>query len=109
MAKDKDQTKVQEGEVAYYLTLKEITVSLGVSSEVIIEILEEGIVTEQPEQPDQWIFDDEAMHRIKTALQLNRDLGINWAGAALALDLLDEIARLHRLLPDVFKTGSNHE
>jgi len=35
--------------------------------------------------------------RVRTAVHLQRDLGVNLAGAALALELLDRIAELeHR-------------
>ena len=33
-----------------------------------------------------------------TAIHLNRDLGINWPGAALVLELLDEIESLRARL-----------
>jgi chaperone modulatory protein CbpM len=41
-----------------------------------------------------------SVRRVRCALELKRDLGVNWAGAALALELLDELnslrARLRR-------------
>jgi chaperone modulatory protein CbpM len=36
-------------------------------------------------------FDLDHLNRIKTALRLQRDLEVNMAGAALILDLLDEL------------------
>ncbi len=41
------------------------------------------------------------MKRVRCAMRLTRDLGVNYAGAALALDLLDELDLLRaRLTPD---------
>lgn len=40
---------------------------------------------------EQVVFDLDQLNRIKTALRLQRDLEVNMAGAALILDLLDEL------------------
>ena len=42
----------------------------------------------------EWRFPGSAVTRAQKALRLARDLRVNWPGAALALDLLDEIERL---------------
>lgn len=44
-----------------------------------------------------WQFMGSSVIRIHTAQRLQRDLDVNLAGAALALDLLDEIKMLRRL------------
>lgn len=40
---------------------------------------------------EQAVFNLDQLNRIKTALRLQRDLEVNMAGAALILDLLDEL------------------
>ncbi len=40
------------------------------------------------------VFDLNQLERIKTAIRLQRDLEVNMAGAALILDLLDELHNL---------------
>lgn len=82
----------------FCLSLHEITSSFGVSREMIIEIVDEGIISVQKNQNDEWQFDNEALRCIRTVLQLNRDLGINVAGAGLAIELLKEIDHLRMLL-----------
>lgn len=42
----------------------------------------------------EWIFDMVQLQRLKTALRLQRDLEMNFAGVAVVLDLLDEIDQL---------------
>lgn len=87
-----------ECEKWFYLSLSEVISSFGVSQETIIEIIDEGIVSVQEDEEQQLRFDSEAVRRIRTVLQLNRDLGVNWAGAGLALELLKKIEYLESLV-----------
>ncbi len=43
---------------------------------------------------NEWQFDLMQLQRVKTALRLQHDLEVNLAGAALVLDLLDEMEQL---------------
>ncbi|OGV38747.1 MAG: hypothetical protein A3F46_06585 [Legionellales bacterium RIFCSPHIGHO2_12_FULL_42_9] len=80
--------------------MHQVTTSFGTSTETILEIVNEGIIPVQHDDDDyeEWRFDDDACRRIRLVLQLNRDLGVNVAGAALVLELLNEIEELHSLL-----------
>ena len=79
--------------------MQEVTTSFGTSVETIVEIINEGIVHSRYDHDTlEWRFDDEACRRIRLVLQLNRDLGINIAGAALVLELLNEVDHLHSRL-----------
>lgn len=82
----------------FHLSMHEITYSLGVAPEMILEIVDEGIISAQKDENDELKFDNEAYRRIRIVLQLNRDLGINLQGAGLALELLNEIDRLQALI-----------
>ena len=93
-----DKPKARECEEWYLLTLQEVSHSFGVEREVIIEIVEEGIVTVVMSEQNEWQFNNEALQRIRTVLQLNRDLGVNFAGAGLVLELMQEINYLRSLL-----------
>jgi chaperone modulatory protein CbpM len=77
-----------------YLSLTEVTHSFGVTSTTIMEIIDEGIVSLEKDTKNEWQFDDKALRRIRMALRLTNDLGVNLAGAGLALELLDEIDQL---------------
>ena len=44
--------------------------------------------------PQAWVFVGASLRRARVALRLMHDLELNPSGAALAVDLLDEIARL---------------
>ncbi|MDP1604603.1 MAG: chaperone modulator CbpM [Legionella sp.] len=82
----------------FYLSLREVTYTFGVSTETIIEIVNEGIVSAQKDDQDELQFDNEAFRRIHKVLSLTKDLGVNLAGAGLAIELLEEIDRLQKLL-----------
>jgi len=64
----------------------------------VIELVVENVVEPAGEDPDQWRFTGNEVTRIQVATRLTRDLGLNIPGAALALELLDEIDRLRAAL-----------
>jgi chaperone modulatory protein CbpM len=80
------------------LTLDDLCRGCSAQADSIIELVSEGVIdstslqTNQP--PEQWRFTGFHLHRAKVAMRLHRDLGVNFAGVALALQLLDEIRAL---------------
>ena len=84
------------------LTLKELSHACSVQSGYIIELVDEGLITPQimaeEHEPHCWRFTGIQMRRARMALRLQSDLGINLAGVALALQLLDEIETLQMRL-----------
>ena len=87
-----------EAELSFSLSLDEISHSFGVSTETIITIIDEGIISPSGGDETEWQFDGESMSIIRTVLQLKSDLGVNVEGAGLALELMREIQRLNTLL-----------
>ena len=84
------------------ITLEELCRSCTVKTEEIIIMVEEGILDPQGErlehaQATEWQFHISSVKRVKTVVHLQRDLGVNLSGAALALELLDRIAELKKL------------
>jgi chaperone modulatory protein CbpM len=78
------------------VSLRELSSMCGVNAEMIVEMVGEGIAEPEGSSPQQWRFTGTAVRRFQTALRLQRDLKVNLAGAALALDLLEELAELRR-------------
>jgi len=79
------------------LSLDELCQACGVEDAWLMSLVEEGILEPQqgPQQDEvQLRFTGLCIHRVRTVHRLQRDLGINLAGAALALELLEEIAAL---------------
>lgn len=77
------------------LTLVEVSRTCAVQVGFIIELIEEGVIAPVAGQaPDSWRFADVQLRQVTVASRLQCDLGVNLAGAALALQLLDEIETL---------------
>jgi chaperone modulatory protein CbpM len=77
------------------LTLADICRACAVHAEYVIELVEQGVLVPVGREPVSWRFTGIHMRRATVSLRLQRDLGINLAGVALALQLLDEIESLH--------------
>jgi chaperone modulatory protein CbpM len=80
------------------LTLADLCRACAVHAERIIELVDAGVLEPQGREPARWIFVGASLHRARMALRLQRDLDIDLAGAALALELLDEIESLRSRL-----------
>ena len=80
------------------LTLAELCYACQVPAERVIELVHEGIVEPSGQNPAHWRFRGVSVYRVRRTLRLQQDLGINIAGAALALDLLEEIQTLRMRL-----------
>jgi chaperone modulatory protein CbpM len=76
------------------LTLEELSRSCGARIEWLVEMVHEGVLEPEGEAPSGWRFAGASLRRARVAWHLTRDLELNAAGAALALELLDEIHAL---------------
>lgn len=87
-------------------TLEEICERCGSHVDIIIEMIEYGIVepVEPIEQPTEsvWYFDSHALVRLQRAQRLMNGLELNLSGVALSLELMDEIDQLQKHI-DVLK------
>ena len=95
-----DHQKLLSGELLEAdteLSLAELCTACEISEAEIIELVEEGVVEPQ----GSWRFQAISLRRIRISRNLQKQLGVNAPGAALALDLLEEVealrARLQRL------------
>ena len=80
------------------LNLEELSQACGLTVELVIEMTEYGIVDPIGNTRDVWRFRGISVRRVRQAEQLRRDLGVNMAGAALALDLLEELRQVRAQL-----------
>jgi len=80
------------------ISLLELCQYCALSAEQLINMVEYGIL--DPMEPrvscSQWTFSSNSIFRVQTVLRLQRDLDVNLAGAALALELMDEIKALRQ-------------
>ena len=80
------------------LTLGELCRACQVHADQVIELVDEGILEPQGEELTLWRFQATSIRRIHCVQRLRSDLGVNIAGAALALELLDEIDQMRNKL-----------
>lgn len=95
----KDMTYLTTGillDEGMVLTLGELCQLCGVNAEQIVAMVDEGLVAPRERKRQQWYFDGTCIRRIQIALRLQRDLRVNLAGAALVLDLLEELEEFRR-------------
>ena len=76
------------------LTVADLCRSCAVEAEMIEAMVEEGILEPVGQRRHHLYFHASSLRRTRVTVQLQRDLGVNLAGAALALELLDRIAEL---------------
>lgn len=76
------------------VSLNDICRACSSSAEWIIELVGEGVLEPISYQQIHWRFTGVSLQKAQAAARLQRDLGINTAGIALALDLLDQIETL---------------
>lgn len=79
-------------------SLGELSRACAVNAEWIITLVEEGVLDPVDISSKQWRFRGTCLRRIQVIQRLQRELQVNLAGAALALQLLEEIDRLRTRL-----------
>ena len=80
------------------LSIDELSRLCSVEPAYIVELVEEGVLSVIEIDTSEWRFSGAALRRARIALRLERDLGINLPGVALALELLEELEQLRRTL-----------
>jgi chaperone modulatory protein CbpM len=92
------QLSVQLLDESAALTMDELSRACASQTELVLELVEEGILKPEGPAPEHWRFSGTQLKRARIALRLQHDLGVNLAGAALALQLLDEMEELRARL-----------
>ena len=77
-------------------TLRQVCRVCSVHAEFVCELVEEGIVTPRGKDLRSWTFGGDAVIRVQKALRLQRDLGVNLPGIALAFELLARLEEAER-------------
>lgn len=80
------------------MSLSDLCRVCTVTSERVVQLVDEGVVEPVGREPAEWRFSGRTVTRVVVAERLSRDLRLNAAGAALVLDLLDEVKQLRQRL-----------
>ncbi len=92
---DQTQLTVEVIDEQTIFTLADLCRSCAVEAEFVEALVEHGILEPTGKRGRHWCFPANSVRRTRVTLSLRRDLGVNLAGAALALDLLERIDELN--------------
>ena len=76
------------------LTYEELSIAAGIRPTVLARLIRLGVV--EPARPDSAEFTADTLARVRRMLRLHAQLGVNFTGAAIILDLLDRLHRMER-------------
>ena len=85
-------------EESVQLTLVQLCHACDAEPVAVVELVAHGVLDPQGGDSRDWRFAGDSLRRSRLALRLIRDLGVNVAGAALALELMARIDQLQALL-----------
>lgn len=83
-------------EKTHSLTLEEFCQAIQTQPEIILQMIDYQLIKPEGESAEDWRFDSLSLKRGRIAISFYRDLEINMAGVALALELLDKIEHLQQ-------------
>lgn len=87
---------VVEEEIVF--SLSGLCQAAGASPAQVLALVDEGVLQPTGDAPQYWAFAGHSLRTTRAALRLNTDLALGTAGAALVLDLLEEISALRARL-----------
>lgn len=85
-------------EHAAALTAEQLATCCQAEVAWIAELVQEGILVVEGEDPAAWRFDSSALARALKARRLQRDFGANLEALGLILDLMEQVERLRSAL-----------
>ena len=91
------------------ISLRELCRSCDTNAEWVLALVNEGILTPIENDPTRLRFAGSSVKIAYTAKRLQSDLGLNFAGIALALDLLSELEQLRARVARLSDLDQPHE
>ena len=80
------------------MSLAQLCCACELSEAQVIELVDQGVIDPSGSEPATWRFVGVSLRRLRITQSLQRDLGVNAPGAALALELLEELEELRARL-----------
>ena len=93
---DKELVDAEIVDEAMEIGIVELCRSCAVNAELVEAMIDEGVIEPTRKRDDGWRFTLSTVKQTRIAVRLQRDLGVNLAGAALAIELLERLERLQR-------------
>ena len=76
------------------LSFTELCLATDLSSELLIQFVDEGIIEPTGTNQKDWQFSNRTVTVVQKATRLHDDLDIGWPGIALAISLIEELDQL---------------
>lgn len=80
------------------ISIVQLCRSCAIEAELVERLVAEGILEPTRREGEDLFFPSSSLKRTRVVVRLRSDLGVNLAGAALALELLDRIEHLNSRL-----------
>jgi len=80
------------------LSLGELCQACGAESDLVRQLVAHGVLEPLGDSPQGWVFVGTSLQRTRQAMRLMHDLEVNLPGAALALELMEQIRQLQQQL-----------
>lgn len=94
----KARPRASRADVIETLSLSELTIFCDTNADWVVTLVDHGVVTPISTSAPEWQFTPTHIARARKAARLMRDLGLNVAGVALVLELIEERDALARKL-----------
>ena len=75
-------------------SLEDLCRACAAHADLVAELVEEAVIVPVGHARHEWRFTGVHLRHARVAVRLHQDLGVNAVGAALALQLMDELDRL---------------
>jgi len=103
--KSKEIGTVLDENITY--DLQELCSVCQVKDDLVFEMINEGMLTPLGDSPKSWKFSATSIKTIQVTVRLQQDLGVNLPGAALAIDLMEELNVLRSRIGKQDKSTEN--
>ncbi len=84
----------------HWLSLHEFCILSELAAEQVQTLIGEGFLEPANAQPE-WRFTPGSLARTRRLLRLRQDLELDWSGAVLAVELLEQMEQLRRRLREL--------
>lgn len=85
------------------LTCDVVAATVGTKRSLVVRLAREGLIETVDSGTDEPLLPRRAVIRLRRMQRLRRDLGVNFAGAAIILDLVGRIEQLNRELAEMHR------
>ena len=92
---------VREPTEQIVLELEELASAAGVHPDLVVQFVEYGLLEPEAGADPRPLFPVSAVIRLRRIVRLRSDLGVNLAGIAVILDLLDRLLRLQETIENL--------